>query len=138
MLMHIIGNLFLISYDQVFLNERYFCWIRTFISKIWFDSSPKQFIICYVLKFNLAKYCFLSFLRDLDKNFLDVCNFALKVLFLLIFEFWRKYHCFSQQFLSFDGSIIAFLNNSVVKKLLLCLKIFFLSGACLFNFCMPE
>ena len=53
---------------------------------------------------------------------------------------WCLYFCqlkwiltLFKMFLSFDRSIIAFLHSFVIKRLLLCLKIFFLSGACLSN-----
>ena len=49
MRIHNIHSLFLISYDYVFLNWRYFCCIRTFAATIWFDILTKQFIVCYVL-----------------------------------------------------------------------------------------
>ena len=74
------------------------------------------------LTFNLAKYCFFVFLKRFRQKFHCLYFCQLKwVLFLL------------KMFLSFDRSIIAFLNSFVIKQLLLCRKIFFLSGACLFN-----
>ena len=39
-------------------------------------SFQKSLLSATSLIFNLAEYCFLSFLWDSDKNFADVCIFA--------------------------------------------------------------
>ena len=75
------------------------------------------------LTFDLAKYCFFVFRKRFRQRFHWCFYFyQLKwVLFLL------------KMFLNFDRSIITFLITFVIKQLLLCRNIFFLSGACLFN-----
>ena len=78
-----------------------------------------------VWHFSKTVYCllrFFVFLKRFRQKFRCLYFCQLKwVLFLL------------KMCLSFDRSIIAFLNSFVIKQLLLCRKIFFLSGAYLFN-----
>ena len=75
------------------------------------------------LTFNLAKYCFFVFLKRFRQKVRCLYFWQSKWVLLLL-----------KMFLSFDQSIITSLNSFVRKQLLLCHKIFFLSGACLFNF----
>ena len=43
---------------NIFFLERYFCWVGTLITKVWFYIFQKSILCVTSILFNLIKYCF--------------------------------------------------------------------------------